>query len=219
MKLTNKDKKELEQRAKKASESLNFLEKASPIEIYHHLRDNKIAFNRNFNEQTKKVVDKLLNHKNKIVKLAVAEFYNDDEVTEDIFFKSKDKDIRIACLKKDFTFPLFIGLGFFGSKTQEAIFNKFIKQANDKELYAYFTNKYFRLSYISSLLEKESAFKKISKKKYEKIILILEHNPNLQKKPDLNNYSAEDGYGWYSDDRTYEKFHKELNILKKLRSL
>ena len=95
MKLTKKEKEQLkaeqEKKNSEALKSLSFLEKTnSPTEIYQHLRENKISFNIE-NPQAKKVVSKLLNHKSRFVQLALAECYPDSDITEKLFFKSKDK--------------------------------------------------------------------------------------------------------------------------------
>jgi len=214
-KLTKKEKEELAKINADALISLSFLEKTnSPTEIYKHLRENKISFNTD-NPQAKKVVSKLVNHKSRLVQLALAEFYPGNNITEKLFLKSKDKEIRMACIKKQEEWlPLWHSL-----LEPEKGFIKFLKKADDRELYTYFTKKYFRLHLIQYILEKKWPYNKISERIYRNIILILEDNPNTEKKPTIFDYGSDDGYGWFSDDKTYKAFWELLKEIKKLRNL
>ena len=72
---------------------------------------------------------------------------------------------------------------------------------------------------LDFLLEKKGPYNKISEKQYRNIILILEDNPNTKKEPAIFDYGSDDGYGWYSDGKTYKAFWELLKEIKKLRNL
>ena len=106
---------------------------------------------------------------------------------------------------------------FFGTN----FFLQFLKKASNEELYSYFTNSAVDLNSLQEFFERDedetSLFTNISDKLYRNIVLIIEDNPNVHKEPDLADY--EDGYRFYIDGKTFKKFHQELKIIKKIRSL
>jgi hypothetical protein len=120
--------------------------------------------------------------KDKIVQLAIVKYWADRELCEEIFFKSKDKLIRLAFLEneQDVSIPYWHK---YISEPQKSIL-KFLKQASDDELYAYFTNKIFNLLKIEYIVNRNNTidptyannpYNKISEKMYRNIILILDN--------------------------------------------
>jgi hypothetical protein len=173
---------------------------------------------------SKEILKKIKNTKDKNIQMCIALYYKDADVTENLYFKTKDEKIRIACLEKKSSFPLW--QDFLDIKKD---FFKFLKTSTDKEFYSYFINKNFKLTYIERILNKEWPYNKISEKLYRNIILILEDNPNTQVDPDnlTEKYKIEvpdikddyDGWGQYTDQKIFKAYKKELNLIKKLRNL
>ena len=161
--------------------------------------------------------------KDKNVELAVARFCDTREIREKLFFSSKNKQTKLACLEAEDYRPLWLHYLEVDKR-----YSKFLKVATDEELYAYFTNKNFDHFFIEHILDREKPYDKITEKKYRNIIIILENNPFTKKEPDLDdfneydaegNYQSHDGYGFYLAQKTFEKFKKELAKIKKLRNL
>jgi hypothetical protein len=173
---------------------------------------------------SKEILKKIKNTKDKNIQMCIALYYKDADVTENLYFKTKDEKIRIACLEKKSSFPLW--QDFLDIKKD---FFKFLKTSTDKEFYSYFINKNFKLTYIERILNKDWPYNKISEKLYRNIILILEDNPNTQVDPDnlTEKYKIEvpdikddyDGWGQYTDQKIFKAYKKELNLIKKLRNL
>lgn len=166
------------------------------------------------NPAGKKAIDKLLKFgKDKNVELAIAKYYPDTELREKLFFNSKNRKTKLACLEAESWLPLWQSL--IGSDDKK--YPKFLKEANDEELYAYFTNKNFDIIRIEKIINREKPYDKIAEKKYRNIILILEDNPNTKKEPDMTDY--EEGFDFYTNSKAYELFQKELTKVKKLNNL
>ena len=173
---------------------------------------------------SKEILKKIKNTKDKNIQMCIALYYKDEDVTEKLYFKTKDEKIRIACLEKESYSPLWQDI-----EDIKKDFFKFLKTSTDKELYSYFINKKFKLMYIERVLEKKWPYNKISEKLYRNIILILEDNPNTQVDPDnlTENYKIQvpdikddyDGWGQYTDQKIFKAYKKELNLIKKLRNL
>ena len=204
--------------SKKLEDELDFLEKASNDELCEYLKNLKKenTYNLDYHPKIKKVFTKIFNNKNKNVKLALIKYYPDSELAERFLLESSDKELREECLKKKAFFgPLFYRIG--GYKED---FVQFLKKASNKELYSYFTNASVDLNSLRDFFERDedesSLFNSISDKLYRNIVL-LEDNPNVHKEPDSADY--EDGWGWYTDGKTFKKFHQELRLIKKMRSL
>ena len=210
--------------SKKVEEELDFLKKASNDEICEYLKNlkNDNAYNLDYHPKIKKVFTKIFNNKNRNVKLALIKYYPDSELAERFLLESSDKQLREECLKKKSVFgPLFYSIGGYDKE-----FLQFLKKASNEELYKYFTSDNVKLNHIRQIFErdeyKHNIFAKISDKLYRNIVLILEDNPNMHKEPDYlsEEYDFEGGgMSCFEDKKTYEKFHKDLNIIKKMRSL
>lgn len=205
--------------SKKLEDELDFLEKASNDELCEYLKNLKKenTYNLDYHPKIKKVFTKIFNNENKNVKLALIKYYPDSELAERFLLESSDKELREECLKKKAFFgPLFYRIG--GYKEE---FVQFLKKASNKELYSYFTNASVDLNSLRDFFERDkdesSLFTSISDKLYRNIVLILEDNPNVHKEPNSADY--EDGWGWYTDGKTFKKFHQELRLIKKMRSL
>ena len=215
----------MEKLTKEIDDELNFLDKANDEQICEYLKNlkSKNSYNLEYHPKIKKVFTKIFNNKNKIVQIALVKFYPGSELAERFLLESKDKELRKECLKKKVSFgPLFSVLGLY--KKKDII--QFLKKASDEELYIYFTRDNINLMTVKQIFErdedKHSMFVKISDKLYRNIVLILEDNPNMHKEPDSlsDEYDFEwGGMSCYEDKKTYEKFHKELKIIKKLRNL
>ena len=173
---------------------------------------------------SKEILKKIKNTKDKNIQMCIALYYKNDDVTKKLYFQTKDEKIRIACLEKVSFQPLWQCI----SKGPEKEFHKFLKTSSDKELYAYFTNENFHLSFhIQNILDKKRPYDKISEKSYRNIILILEDNPHTQVDPNdlyeeyVRENTAEGFDGWlqYDDQKTFKAYKKELNLIKKLRNL
>ena len=204
---------------KKIEDELDFLEKASNDELCEYLKNLKKenTYNLEYHPKIKKVFTKIFNNKNKNVKLALIKYYPDSQLAERFLLESSDKELREECLKKKAFFgPLFYKIG--GYKEE---FVQFLNKASNEELYSYFTNPAVDLNSLRDFFERDedetSLFTSISDKLYRNIVLILEDNPNVHKEPDLADY--EDGWGLYTDGKTFKKFHQELKLIKKMRSL
>ena len=164
--------------------------------------------------------------KDKIVQLAIVKYWADSELCEKIFFKSKDKIIRLAFLENErISIPYWHK---YLAGPQKSIL-KFLKKASDDELYAYFTNKRFDLGKIDYILNRNNTidakyannpYNKISEKMYRNIILILENNPNTKTEPEMKyDSTGYSGMVWALNSSVYEKFKKELVKIKKLKNL
>ena len=171
---------------------------------------------------SKKILKKIKTTKDKNIQMCVALYIGDRDITQNLYFKTKDEKIRIACLEKEKMGPIWQDY----DAPIEKDFYRFLKTSSDRELYAYFTNKNFRLTYVGFVLDKKKPYNKISEKLYRNIILILENNPHTQVDPDnlIENYripTAEeyDGWGQYEDQKTFKAYKKELSLIKKLRNL
>ena len=204
---------------KKIEEDLDFLEKASNDQLCEYLKNLKKenTYNLEYHPKIKKVFTKIFNNKNKNVKLALIKYYPDSQLAERFLLESSDKELREECLKKKAFFgPLFYRIG--GYKEE---FLQFLKKASNEELYSYYTNVAVDLNSLRDFFERDedetSLFTSISDKLYRNIVLILEDNPNVHKEPNSADY--EDGWGWYTDGKTFKKFHQELKLIKKMRSL
>ena len=207
--------------------SEKFFKAKTAYEISQILSENRTGYTfSKRHPEGKKGLNKLNKFKkDKIVQLAIVKYWADRELCEEIFFKSKDKLIRLAFLENEQTFdPYWHSL----SEPQKSIL-KFLKQASDDELYAYFTNKIFNLLKIEYIVNRNNTidptyannpYNKISEKMYRNIILILENNPNTKTEPEMKNDST--GYSgmvWALNSSVYEKFKKELVKIKKLKNL
>ena len=214
---------------KKQDQELNFLDKASNDEICEYLKNLKSEnrYNLQYHPKIKKVFTKIFNNKNKSVKIALIKYYpgyDGEKLAEKFLLESRNKEIRKECLNKETPFgtPLFYTIGGYNEK-----FIQFLKKASNEELYLYFTNKNIKLHNVRELFkrgeDKLSSFNKISDKLYRNIVLILEDNPNMHKEPDLfsDEYRSEYAPGqlWVEDNETFEKFHQDLKITKKIRNL
>ena len=171
---------------------------------------------------SKEILKKIKTTKDKNIQMCLALYSGDKDLTENLYFKTKDEKIRIACLEKENTAPLWQDYDGVNDKG----FFRFLKTSSDRELYAYYTNKRFKLTYVEFILDKIKPYDKISEKLYRNIVLILENNPNTQIDPDnlIENYripTAEeyDGWGQYEDQKTFKAYKKELSLVKKLRNL
>jgi hypothetical protein len=49
---------------------------------------------------SKEILKKIKNTKDKNIQMCIALYYKDADVTENLYFKTKDEKIRIACLEK-----------------------------------------------------------------------------------------------------------------------
>lgn len=210
---------------KKIEDQLDFLNKANNDEICEYLKNlkNDYVYNLEYHPKIKRIWTKIFNNKSKDVRLALIKYYPGKELAERFLLESKDKELRKECLKKKIRFgPLFSLLGIYQKKD----IIRFLQKASDEELYIYFTRDDVNLMTVKPIFErdeyKHSMFAKISDKLYRNIVLILEDNPNMFKEPNSlsDEYDFEmGGMSWYEDKKTYEKFHQELKIIKKLRNL
>ena len=214
----------MEKLTKEIDDELNFLDKANDEQICEYLKNlkSKNSYNLEYHPKIKKVFTKIFNNKNKIVQIALVKFYPGSELAERFLLESSDEELRKECLKKKALFgPLFHRIGGYDKK-----FIQFIKKATNKELYLYYTHPAVDLNSLRDFFQRDededNLFTKISDKLYRNIVLILEDNQNLQTRPNSlsDEYDYEmGGMSWYEDKKTYEKFHQELDMIKKIRNL
>lgn len=197
-----------------ASKQIEFLQqKKTPDQIYSYFKNNKIY---NFKENKpdgKRLFDKLFKSKNNIIKLALAEFYPSIEVKEKIFFGTKNKTVRLACLRHKNVTDLMFSY-WLEPVTKSRI--KFISTASEVELFSYFTHRFFYLNDIKDFVEKKSLYKKIKEKKYNQILKIIRSNPHLSKRPEPfdNELFKMDGLAYYDATSSYDSFFEKFNKLK-----
>ena len=197
--MKNNKKKISEEEIIKFNELNNFLDKASAEEVYKYFEEkNEFYFDLN-----SKIIQNLLNKKDKLINLALAKFSFDSDVADYLYETSKDKSIKLAALSNQKRLsPIYC---FFGGMYDEKKINSFLKNASLEELEAFFSNVKYNEFHIESFLDKKPPYDKIPEKKYIQILDYLDKNPNIKKK-DMNDFDDEDGWGWYTNQRVSEKF-------------
>ena len=215
--MNEEDKKRIAEYKKWAQE----FEKAKTVdEITYVLKKNKFGWS-----DEKQATEKLKKFgKDKNIELAIARHCYDKEVREKLFFSSKNRQTKLACLEAEDIYNGPLWLNYIRINKN---YLKFLKEANDEELYIYFTNKSFDLKLIENVLNREKPYDKIAEKKYRNIIIILENNSNTKNEPERENYRDPvenstyefDEWSLWQDEQTFEKFKKELAKIKKLRNL
>ena len=128
---------------KEEEKILNFLDKASNDELISYFEEKKEKgfLNEMYHPKIKEIHTKISKNKNKGVQLAIIKYGPDDKLREKYLLNGGDKKIRLFLLEQDRWSVLFLGI--FADKNPDD-FIKFIKKVDDRELYAYFTNKNIR---------------------------------------------------------------------------
>ena len=183
---------------KKIEEVTDFLNSASPVDIYKYFETkNEIYF-----KLKDKIIQKILKKKDKIINLALAAFSYDDDLVEYLYAKSNDLSIKLAAItnSKRWT-PIFCT--FFGNDEKKLV--SFLKKAKPKELEAFFSHSNYNEYFIDQFLDKSKPYNLIPEKKYAEIIGYLEKNPNTKEKSH-NDLARDDGMGWYENQKLAEKF-------------
>jgi hypothetical protein len=182
---------------KKLNETIDFLEKASPEEVYKYFEEkNEFYF-----DLKSKTMQNLLKKKDKLINLALAKFSFDVDVSNYLYETSKDESIKLAAISNEKRLsPIYC---FLGGMYNEKKLDLFLKKASLKELEIFFSSAKYNEFHIESFLEKKSPYDKIPQKKYNQILNYLEKNPNIKKK-DTDEF--EDGWGWYTNQKVSEKF-------------
>ena len=195
--MKNKKEKISKNDLKKYNETINFLDKAIPEEIYKYFeKKNEFYF-----QLSDKIINKLLKKKDKLINLALAKFSFNTDISDYLYETSTDESIKLASISNERRIsPMYC---FMGGRYDEKKLHSFLKNASLKELEIFFSGTRYNEFHIEALLDKKSPYDKIPNKKYIQILSFLEKNPNTKEK---TMQDFEDGWGWYANKSISEKF-------------
>ena len=195
--MKNKKEKISKNELKKYNETINFLDKANPEEIYKYFeKKNEFYF-----KLSDKIINKLLKKKDKLINLALAKFSFDTDIPNYFYETSKDESIKLAAISNERRIsPMYC---FMGGMYDEKKLHLFLQNASLKELEIFFSGARYNEFHIEAFLDKKPPYDKITNKKYIQILNYLEKNPNIKEK---TMQDFEDGWGWYANKRISEKF-------------